>query len=58
MVKINWQVSEGGSNVAGKQIKASAKNINLVAKRKKFQSFLFNPIWVGVPVSPTGLRAE
>ena len=37
MVKINWQVSEGGSNVAGKQIKASARNINLVAQKERDQ---------------------
>ena len=35
MVTINCQVSEGGSNVAGKQIKASAKNINLAASKEE-----------------------
>ena len=34
MVTINWQVSVGGSNVEGKQIKASTKNINFAAQRE------------------------
>ena len=33
MVRINSQVSVGGSNVTGKQIKASVRNINLAAQK-------------------------